>query len=325
MKCPSPSRRTIPLSPAAAAVSAVPLLPSYLARSLYAEPLREHLSPTSWLFIQPPRPQSPLFLAPSRLGVFALSGSSASGCKLHQSSRHAPSCRPPRCAQPQSRRVVCPQKGKSPLSVPAIASCRWTERQRKAANPPGRKEAGRKLVPRRVERGRSHVAQCVDRFCKLNTYYRPDPKIPHPRFPKVLPGQDINHETHESHETGRTPSLSPLCSLCFLLFLSSFRGDNCPSPRKEQEVAEETEEDAHLTAAHRMSVHAGAKAPDPHPPGRSRSSRPAPCSNASMPPRCTRICDGPLYSLGCNTDRVREPPPPLRDSIYSARIYGCKR
>ena len=178
MKCPSPSRRTIPLSPAAAAVSAVPLLPSYLARSLYAEPLREHLSPTSWLFIQPPRPQSPLFLAPSRLGVFALSGSSASGCKLHQSSRHAPSCRPPRCAQPQPRRVVCAQKGKSPLSVAAATSCRWSRRQRKAAKPPGRKEAGRKLVPCRVEHGRSHVAQCIDRFCKLNTYYRPDRKIP---------------------------------------------------------------------------------------------------------------------------------------------------
>ena len=40
MKCPSPSRRTIPLSPAATAVSAVPLPTSYLARSLYAEPFR---------------------------------------------------------------------------------------------------------------------------------------------------------------------------------------------------------------------------------------------------------------------------------------------
>ena len=100
------------------------------------------------------------------------------GCKLQQSSRHAPSCRPPSCVQPQSRRVVCTQKGKSPLSVAAATSCRWTERQRKAAKPPGHKEAGRKLVPCRVERGRSHVAQCVDRFCKLNTYYRPDPKIP---------------------------------------------------------------------------------------------------------------------------------------------------
>ena len=58
------------------------------------------------------------------------------GCKLQQSSRHAPSCRPPRCAQPQPRRVVCTQKGKSPLSVPAATSCRWTERQRKAANTP---------------------------------------------------------------------------------------------------------------------------------------------------------------------------------------------
>ena len=38
MKCPSPSRRTIPLSPAATAVSAVPLPTTYLARSLYAEP-----------------------------------------------------------------------------------------------------------------------------------------------------------------------------------------------------------------------------------------------------------------------------------------------
>ena len=91
-----------------------------------------------WLFIQPPRPQSPHFVASSRLGVFALIGSSASGRKLQQSSRHAPSCRPPRCAQPQSRRVVCPQKGKSPLSVPAIASCRWTELQHKAANTPVR-------------------------------------------------------------------------------------------------------------------------------------------------------------------------------------------
>ena len=38
--------------------------------------------------------------------------------------------------------------------------------------------AERKLVARRVERGRGHVAQRVDRFCKLNTYYRPDPKVP---------------------------------------------------------------------------------------------------------------------------------------------------
>ncbi len=94
-----------------------------------------------WLFIQPPRPQSPHFVASSRLGVLALSGSSASGYKLQQSSRHAPSCRPPRCDQPQPRRVVCTQKGKSPLSVPAATSCRWNRRQRKAAKPPGRKEA----------------------------------------------------------------------------------------------------------------------------------------------------------------------------------------
>ncbi len=39
-------RELVPAFSRATAVSAVPLLPSYLARSLYAEPFREHLSPT---------------------------------------------------------------------------------------------------------------------------------------------------------------------------------------------------------------------------------------------------------------------------------------
>ena len=45
--CSFPLRRTIPRTPlGATAVSAVPSLTTYLVRSLYAEPFREHLSPT---------------------------------------------------------------------------------------------------------------------------------------------------------------------------------------------------------------------------------------------------------------------------------------
>ena len=96
--------------------------------------------------------RGPNLRSSSRLGVFALSGSSASGCKLQQSSRHAPSCRPPRCAQPQPRRVVCTQKGKSLLSVPAATSCRWSRRQRETAKRPA--ESGGRL--RLENRWRSH-------------------------------------------------------------------------------------------------------------------------------------------------------------------------
>ena len=105
----------------------------------------------------------------------ALIGSSTSGCKLQQSSRHAPSCRPPRCAQPQSRRAVCTQKGKNPLkrSGPHELQVDGTSTQ-------SRQDAKRPAESWFPAASNVTVVTlpCIDRFCKLNTCYRPDPKRP---------------------------------------------------------------------------------------------------------------------------------------------------